>query len=265
MKTLGFPCQPFSINGLQLGVEDERTDPLKLILDYIKYGQPSVFVLENVEALVRDFTAFFNELVMFLRQVNNNMYEVHWKVLDACLYSGLPQRRSRVFIIGFKRSRMTRPFAWPEMITPVRLGDLLDPHTGGLGEFARQCQTHQRNILTAMSLQAAAPDTDDAPQIADVGGSKVAITVPDLAPCLTATRTAGMGYWLLNRSRPLSIPELMRLQGLNPARVAGWEAVISQRAMGHIIGNAINIRLFARLMRAILVTIGRPVLPGALP
>lgn len=259
MNTLGFPCQPFSFAGLQGGLADERTQPLKLIMHYIMHGCPTVFILENVEALVVSFTDFFNELVMFLRQVNNNMYEVHWKILDACLYSSLPQRRPRVFIIGFKRTRMVQPFSWPQMVQPVRLRSLLDARMGGLEEFAQQSPTHQRNILKAMSLQTAAPDTDDAMQVADVGGSRLSLCTPDMCPCLTATRTASKGFWLLNRNRPLSMPELMRLQGMDQERMPGWEAVVSERQMGHIVGNAINVQLFARLLRQVLLTIGRPV------
>ena len=145
------------------------------------------------------------------------------------------------------------------MVQTVRLGSLLDTRVGGLEEFAQQSLTHQRNILKAMSLQTAAPDTDDAMQVADVGGSRLSLCTPDLAPSSTATRTASKGFWLLNRNRPLSMPELMRLQGMDPERMPGWEAVVSERQMGHIVGSAINVKLSARWMREVLLTIGRPV------
>ena len=83
---------------------------------------------------------------------------------------------------------------------------------------------------------------------------------PDLCPCLTATRTQDQGYWVLNKQRPLKLKECMRLQGLDPQRLAGWEDIVSSRQMGKVVGKAINIKMFAALLlRRILITLGRPV------
>jgi DNA (cytosine-5)-methyltransferase 1 len=49
--TGGFPCQPFSIAGLQAGFDDERSNVFWKILSIIDYHKPTV-ILENVKNLV---------------------------------------------------------------------------------------------------------------------------------------------------------------------------------------------------------------------
>jgi DNA (cytosine-5)-methyltransferase 1 len=49
----GFPCQPFSSAGKQLGFEDTRGTLFFEIARILKDKQPEYFLLENVENLVR--------------------------------------------------------------------------------------------------------------------------------------------------------------------------------------------------------------------
>jgi DNA (cytosine-5)-methyltransferase 1 len=50
--TGGFPCQPFSIAGLQAGFDDERSNVFWKILSIIDYHKPDCVILENVKNLV---------------------------------------------------------------------------------------------------------------------------------------------------------------------------------------------------------------------
>ena len=159
--------------------------------------------------------------------------------------------------MGFKRAAMVVPFAWPQMVAPTPLNAFLDGDFGGPNVFESQSATKQRNILKAMRI-APIENCAAAIQVADAGGSEVSVAKPDLCPCLTATRTQDQGYWVLNKQRPLKLKECMRLQGLDPQRLAGWEAIVSKQ-MGKVVGNAINIKMFAALLRRILITLGRPV------
>ena len=49
--TGGFPCQPFSIAGMQKGFEDERSNVFWKILSIIKTNSPEIVILENVKNL----------------------------------------------------------------------------------------------------------------------------------------------------------------------------------------------------------------------
>ncbi len=50
----GFPCQPFSIFGLQQGFADKkgRGDVVWSLIEYIELKLPKIFVLENVKGFV---------------------------------------------------------------------------------------------------------------------------------------------------------------------------------------------------------------------
>ena len=94
----GTPCQSFSIAGLRGGMDDERGN---LALEFIKLAQrkrPQWLVWENVPGVLssnggRDFGSFLGALVEL-------GYGFAYRVLDA-QYFGVPQRRRRVFVVGY--------------------------------------------------------------------------------------------------------------------------------------------------------------------
>lgn len=51
--TAGFPCQPFSVAGNNLGMDEERGILVLFLLRYIVQAKPRSFILENVEGLVK--------------------------------------------------------------------------------------------------------------------------------------------------------------------------------------------------------------------
>ena len=119
----GFPCQPFSIIGNSMGFADTRGTLFFEIERILKEKKPGAFLLEKVKRLVthdngRTFKTILNKL-------DELGYDVHWKVLNALDY-GLPQKRERVIIVGF---REPRPFVFPEpsKIEP-NLAEYLEPH-----------------------------------------------------------------------------------------------------------------------------------------
>ena len=99
----GFPCQAFSICGLQRGFADNTKGTLFFdIARIIKEKQPKAFVLENVKNLVgHDGGRTFRTIIHVLREELG--YYVDYKVLNA-LDFGLPQKRERIIIVGAKTS-----------------------------------------------------------------------------------------------------------------------------------------------------------------
>ncbi len=94
----GFPCQPFSQAGKQLGFEDARGTLFFDILTIAKAHRPKVLFLENVKRLKghdkgRTFTVICNSL----HEVG---YKVYAKVVKAYDH-GVPQNRERIFIVAF--------------------------------------------------------------------------------------------------------------------------------------------------------------------
>jgi DNA (cytosine-5)-methyltransferase 1 len=94
----GTPCQSFSIAGLRKGLADARGN---LALEYLRLvdrTNPKWIVWENVPGVLssnkgRDFGSFLGAL-------GELGYGFAYRVLDA-QYFGVPQRRRRVFVVGY--------------------------------------------------------------------------------------------------------------------------------------------------------------------
>ena len=105
----GFPCQPFSIIGAMRGFDDDRGTLFFNLAEIIAAKQPSAFVLENVRQLSTHNRG--RTMQAIIAELNRLGYRADWKVLNA-LDFGLPQKRERTIIVGFRDH--TIPFKWPE-------------------------------------------------------------------------------------------------------------------------------------------------------
>ena len=118
----GFPCQPFSILGNKQGFGDTRGTLFFDIARILKQKQPTAFLLENVKQLLthdkgRTFT-------IIQEQLSQLGYTTYHKVLNA-LDFGLPQKRERIFIVGF---REPIAFDFPEGTGAYKpLSEILEP------------------------------------------------------------------------------------------------------------------------------------------
>ena len=91
--------------------------------------------------------------------------------------------------------------------------------------------------------------------VVDAGGTRLNCEYAS-SPCLTASRCSQKGFWLTNRQRHMIPEEMMALQGMDPAQLAGWRDIIPETQMGHIIGNAVPIPLMTRVLQMLLYSIG---------
>ena len=113
----GFPCQSFSIsaqNPPRLGYTDERGKLFFEIVRILKVKQPRFFIAENVKGLLsankgKAFPAIIEEF-------KSSGYYVKYKLFNASHY-GVPQKRERVFMVGFKEITDYDRFEFPESIT----------------------------------------------------------------------------------------------------------------------------------------------------
>lgn len=93
----GFPCQPFSISGLQRGYFGDDGDLFQECVRAINHSKPKIFVLENVSGFARLHKGLFLRIAM--RQLAALGYQVDWKIVNAVNY-GVPQNRERILIMG---------------------------------------------------------------------------------------------------------------------------------------------------------------------
>ncbi|RFA17716.1 DNA (cytosine-5-)-methyltransferase [Subtercola boreus] len=106
----GFPCQPFSKAGEQLGFEHTLQGQLFFhVAAIVKEKRPEVVILENVPNLLRHRNG------ETFRTIQRTLRELGYDV-DARRYSphqfGIPQIRDRVYIVASRGGLHT--FEWPE-------------------------------------------------------------------------------------------------------------------------------------------------------
>jgi DNA (cytosine-5)-methyltransferase 1 len=112
--TAGFPCQPFSIAGKQLGLADERGQIIYKLLKIIKIKKPQIIFLENV----KNFKTFdsgnvYNFINTKLKKYG---YFIKDEILNTCEYSEIPQGRERIYIVGFLDENIYNNFNFPKKV-----------------------------------------------------------------------------------------------------------------------------------------------------
>jgi len=95
----GTPCQSFSVAGLRKGLDDPRGNLALTYVGILDKFKPRWFIWENVSGVLssnrgRDFGSF-------LGAVAECGYGWAYRVLDAQYFRGTPQRRRRVFVVGY--------------------------------------------------------------------------------------------------------------------------------------------------------------------
>lgn len=93
----GPPCQPFSVNGKQLGLKDSR-DGFPAFINAISNVKPSVFMFENVKGMMYRNKNYLLEITEELKGLG---YTIQAKVLNASNFL-VPQNRERLFVVGSK-------------------------------------------------------------------------------------------------------------------------------------------------------------------
>lgn len=96
----GSPCQSFTLLGYQKGLEEARGTLFYEFARLVKEIEPKVFIYENVQGLIKHDKGRTWEVVQ--RVFDSLGYTIHSDILDAVNY-GLPQKRRRVFVVGFKK------------------------------------------------------------------------------------------------------------------------------------------------------------------
>jgi DNA (cytosine-5)-methyltransferase 1 len=135
LVTGGPPCQPFSMGGKARGFLDDR-DMFPQAIRAVREVRPRAFVFENVRGLTRaSFYNYFNYILLQLEfpslqakpkeewikhlarlekhktKGGKSEYHIVPRLVNAANY-GVPQKRERVFIVGF-RADIHRPWTFP--------------------------------------------------------------------------------------------------------------------------------------------------------
>lgn len=224
----GFPCQAFSICGLQKGFADNTKGTLFFdIARIIKEKQPKAFVLENVKNLVgHDGGRTFRTIIHVLREELG--YYVDYKVLNA-LDFGLPQKRERIIIVGAKT-----PFDmdWNFDIENVKtLKDILEDKVDRKHYASEEIVKKRKKMHTAQ--------TEPAIWHENKSGNISSY------PYSCALRAgASHNYLLVDGKRRLTPREMLRLQGFPDE----FKIVVSDAQTRKQAGNAIPVSMVAKVI-----------------
>ena len=130
----GFPCQSFSIsaqNPKRLGYKDPKGRLFFEICRVLKSKNPRAFVAENVKGI---FTANGGEAFeLIMNEFKKSGYHIVFNLINSSDY-GVPQKRERVFIIGFKYKKDLENFTFPHPTTQdndkkIPLKDVLEEYS----------------------------------------------------------------------------------------------------------------------------------------
>lgn len=124
----GFPCQPFSMMGAELGFKDSRGTLFFRIAEIIDYkikhnAKPKVIVLENVRSLKTHEQGHTFKIIQNILE-NDLQYTVYDKILNSADY-GVPQTRNRTYIVCFSNKNANFKFP-PKKELTITLQDLLE-------------------------------------------------------------------------------------------------------------------------------------------
>lgn len=231
----GFPCQAFSIMGKQKGFEDTRGTLFFEVASILKKHQPKAFLLENVKQLTtHDHGNTFKTILSTLSELG---YDYKWKILNA-LDFGLPQKRERVIIVGFKDKGLIDEFSFDFNRMPYNLSDVLEEDD----------QVDASLIASDVILQKRAERTVGKkvfyPSVWHENKSGN-ISILDYA---CALRTgASYNYLLINGKRRPSPRELLRFQGF-PDK---YKIVVSNGEIRKQTGNSVAVPMIRQIAKRI--------------
>ncbi|MBS3089258.1 DNA (cytosine-5-)-methyltransferase [Candidatus Pacearchaeota archaeon] len=125
----GFPCQSFSIvaqNPPRLGFKSENGRLFLEMVRILKDKRPKAFIAENVRGLISANNG--KAFPLILKEFEKAGYRVDYKLVDASGF-GVPQRRQRVVIIGYRNDLNISPsFPEPSNNNPVPLKKVIFDH-----------------------------------------------------------------------------------------------------------------------------------------
>lgn len=226
----GFPCQPFSIIGQMKGFDDTRGTLFFNIAKILEAKKPNAFVLENVKLLIGHDKGKTIKVIM--RTLEDLGYHAAYRVFNA-LDFGLPQKRERIFIVGF---RTPVYFDWPKNKIPMKpLSEVLETNV----EKSYFASEHIKN----KRLSKQQPTSEPTIWHENKSGN---ISVYPFSCALRAG--ASYNYLLVNGERRLTSREMLRLQGFPESfKITGSYCQIRKQA-----GNSLPVPVAQAVLKNVL-------------
>lgn len=236
----GFPCQAFSIIGKKEGFANETCGTLFFEIERIlKEKRPKAFLLENVKNLKsHDDGNTYKVIKSHLLNLGYNVYE---SVLNSLDY-GVPQKRERIFIVGFLNNVR---FSFPQPV-PINqrknLSDILEKNVD------KKYYVNPR--IRESRLSRIKDKNYPQPYISheNMAGS---VTPHPYSSCLRAGASAN--YILINDERRPTEREMLRIQGFPDS----YKIVLPYGKVKKQCGNSVSVPVIAAIAREMIKSLKR--------
>ena len=237
----GFPCQAFSIMGKMQGFNDTRGTMFFEIARILEYHKPKVILLENVKQLTtHNKGRTFAVITQTLAELG---YHIKWRVLNA-LDFGLPQKRERIIIVGFRNIKECDAFNFYFPKQSYSLANVLESDDDvDKSLFASEMIRQKRRERTA----------DKKIFYPSIWHENKSGNISVLDHACALRTGASYNYLLINGVRRPSSRELLRLQGFPDT----FKIVVSHSEIRRQTGNSVAvpmIRAIAKKINAIINT-----------
>jgi DNA (cytosine-5)-methyltransferase 1 len=235
----GFPCQAFSIIGNKQGFSDTVRGTLFFnIVKILQAKKPEAFLLENVKQLkTHDRGRTFEIIENNLHQLG---YYTYTKILNA-LDFGLPQKRERTFIVGFRENIN---FSFPNSLNNrISLSSILEPDEQVETKlFASDFIKNKR--LEKLKVK---------PFYPSIWHENKAGNISVLPYSCALRRGASYNYLLVNGVRRPSSRELLRLQGFPE----NFKIVVSHSEIRKQTGNSVPVSVVRHVAKKMIYALNK--------
>jgi len=251
----GSPCQSFSSMGYKKGLEDARGTLFFDFARLIKEINPKVFIFENVNGLLKhDGGKTWDVISKIFNSLN---YKIFYKVMDSADY-GVPQRRRRIFVVGFKNQKINFEFPEKKDLKFIMQDFLLEKSS--YGNFLRNKNGKIKIIPSKQNVEKKYLLSEKVLKHVMSPGTKNYITKPEIdlkiaRPLLSTMhkmhRAAVDNYVTTkNGVRRLTPRETLRLMGFDD----NFKIVVSDTQMYRQAGNSIVVDVLMDLVNNIINT-----------
>jgi len=253
------PCQAFSTNGKQKGLDDPRGQLVKIGIKYVHAKKPRAVMLEEVKGFLRGkHKKIAKGMTIALRKMN---YAVKWGLLKADNFGGATDRE-RVFMVGIRKDCLRRKFAFPKprRAEQVLLHDVLDPFNPKTDKACRLPAGERQKRLAIMACKEAMEQGTNpkvTPIAVDIDCSeKFKAWGNNIAKTVTKQRGISGGPWISTRGRRTTTDELLRIQGFLPCEVPYKKAKLAKTMIGQMLGDCVPVNLLGYIMAEVFWSAG---------
>ena len=231
MYVCGFPCQTFSMAGKRRGSGDIRGNVFMHCIKTIKQTKPSLFVLENVKGILSvENGEYWKRVQKYLNGLKE--YKIYASLLNTRNY-GIPQNRTRIYIVGIKISKQKYEFKFPKYVKMKSIKKYVDK------------KNTRRDSVSPSRKKAFSKFKGT---FVDFKFINRGLPNPEYSPVICALSN----MWCAPMNRKASVKELLSLQGFPK----NFKQIVSDTQMKKQIGNSMSVNVLEHLFKECFKSLG---------